>query len=828
MEIDEDVELESAHIPPPDIVDVPESQEMADIHMLVRWIMTLLAIFQTRFYITDRALKWMLKFLVVLFQFLGRFSEKIAVLASFLPRSMIQYNDSLVIESKLFQRRAVCKECNSLYTFDECLTKTGSCTVINRCSFKLFSKTCNQLLMKEVISRSSTHKFYPHKVSCFTSLIASLQALVLRSGFIQMCESTRNSFDSMNFTDVYDGSIWKDFMTVEGRPFLSVCNNYGLLLNIDWLQPYKHIEYSVGVMYLVILNLPRSVRFKRENVILFGIIPGPCEPSRTINTYLAPLVADLLDLWKGVELQVPGTTNTAVFKCALLGVACDLPAARKTCGFLSYTANLGCSRCYQSFSRGFGVRNCYDNFEREQWVLRTNNQHRSDVSKILECTTKTRRDKMESELGCRYSSLLDLPYFCPIEMMLIDPMHNLFLGTAKHFARGIWISRNILDTCALSKIEAKLRNFVVPVGLGRIPVSISIGRFLTADQWKNWTLYFSIFCLRDLLSNDELECWRHFVLACRRLCSFSVTNNDIIVADRLLLNFCKRAARIYGSNAITPNMHMHCHLTQCVKEFGPIHTFWLFPFERYNGVLEGQPTNNRSIELQLMRRFQRDNMHLHLHHEAQQWPNADHFLQAIPDTPYDIASPVTFDHSVLPGPKYVISSLAPHLVECLRELYSDLYPAYEAQIMDTTFNIPSTYKKYCSIKWHGKQISSSFNKSCKNPFVFAAPPFQFTTSNPTEFERKERLVEVDYFLVHSIFLPGRSELKSHLLTCAKWPMVHPKRSHFGKPVEVWCTDTYEPMSRNKFFLASSISSRAIISTAKLSSECVCIAIPVIE
>ena len=367
---------------------------------------------------------------------------------------MIQYNDSLVLVSKLFQRRAVCNECNSLYAFDECLTKTGSCTVINRCSFKLFSKTCNQPLMKEVISCSGTRKFYRHKVCCFTSLISSLQALVLRSDFIQMCESTRNSFDSMNFTDIYDGSIWKDFMTVEDRPFLSVCNNYGLLLKIDWLQAYKHIEYSVGVMYLVMLNLPRSLRFKRENVILFGIIPGPCEPSRTINTYLSPLVADLLDLWKGVELQVPGTTNTAVFKCALLGVACDLPAARKTCGFLSYTANLACSRCYQSFSRGFGVRNCYDNFERQQWVLRTNNQHRCDVNKIPECTTKTRRDKMESELGCRYSSLLDLPYFCPIEMMLIDPMHNyLFLGTAKHFARGIWINRNILDTCALSKIE---------------------------------------------------------------------------------------------------------------------------------------------------------------------------------------------------------------------------------------------------------------------------------------------------------------------------------------------------------------------------------------
>ena len=82
-----------------------------------------------------------------------------------------------------------------------------------------------------------------------------------------------------------------------------------------------------------------------------------------MNSYLSPLISDLLDLWKGVKLRQPGTDTKALFRCALLGVACDLPAARETCGFLSYTANLGCSRCYQNFSRGFAVRNCYDNFD---------------------------------------------------------------------------------------------------------------------------------------------------------------------------------------------------------------------------------------------------------------------------------------------------------------------------------------------------------------------------------------------------------------------------------------------------------------------------------
>ena len=219
--------------------------------------------------------------------------------------------------------------------------------------------------------------------------------------------------------------------------------------------------------------------------------------------------------------------------------------------------------------------------------MRTNAHHRANVKETLKCTSKTERRKKESELGCRYSALLDLPYFCPIEMLLIDPMHNLFLGTAKHFARKLWIGRSMLDARALSKIDKRLKNLTAPTGLGRLPVSINVGCFLTAEQWKNWTIYFSMYCLGDLLPHPQLECWRHFALACRRLCKFSMTTDDVTIADALLLRFCKRAVELYGSEAITPNMHMHSHLASCIREFGPAHSFWLFPFEWYNWILKG-------------------------------------------------------------------------------------------------------------------------------------------------------------------------------------------------------------------------------------------------
>ena len=48
-------------------------------------------------------------------------------------------------------------------------------------------------------------------------------------------------------------------------------------LNLDWFQPFSHVNYSVGVgiIYMVILNLPREKRYKVENIILVSVIPGP-------------------------------------------------------------------------------------------------------------------------------------------------------------------------------------------------------------------------------------------------------------------------------------------------------------------------------------------------------------------------------------------------------------------------------------------------------------------------------------------------------------------------------------------------------------------------
>ena len=68
------------------------------------------------------------------------------------------------------------------------------------------------------------------------------------------------------------------------------------MLNVVWFQPYDKVKDSVGVMYLVVMNLPHEERFKQENIIIAGIILGPREPKGHINPYLGSLVSDLYEL----------------------------------------------------------------------------------------------------------------------------------------------------------------------------------------------------------------------------------------------------------------------------------------------------------------------------------------------------------------------------------------------------------------------------------------------------------------------------------------------------------------------------------------------------
>ncbi|KAK2552183.1 hypothetical protein P5673_026696 [Acropora cervicornis] len=89
----------------------------------------------------------------------------------------------------------------------------------------------------------------------------------------------------------------------------------------------------------------------------------------------------------------------------------------------------------------------------------------------------------------------------------------------------------------------------VPASTGRMPKKImnSYGGF-TADQWKSFTVLFSIYALWNILPKSDLELWWDFLMACSFLSSPVLTEAKAMLAHSHLLKFCKCFEEIYGKD----------------------------------------------------------------------------------------------------------------------------------------------------------------------------------------------------------------------------------------------------------------------------------------
>ncbi|TDL15911.1 hypothetical protein BD410DRAFT_816842 [Rickenella mellea] len=169
-------------------------------------------------------------------------------------------------------------------------------------------------------------------------------------------------------------------------------------------------------------------------MFLVGIIPGPHEPSlEQINHLLAPLVDDLLRFWHtGVRY-----TRTHLFRqgrltrCVVIPVVCDVPAARQMSGFSSHSAMLFCSVCNLR-------KNQIENLNYRRWTRRTSAEHRKYAEQWRDSETRDAQDDIFDNHGLRWSELLRLPYWDPINFTVIDTMHALFLGNLKRHCRRVF------------------------------------------------------------------------------------------------------------------------------------------------------------------------------------------------------------------------------------------------------------------------------------------------------------------------------------------------------------------------------------------------------
>ena len=231
---------------------------------------------------------------------------------------------------------------------------------------------------------------------------------------------------------------------------------------------------------------------------------------------------------------------------------------------------------------------------------------------------------------------------------------------------------------------------------------------------------------------------------------------------------------------------MHCHLHNCLLDYGPVYSFWCFSYERYNGILGNQPSSNREIEPQLMTRFLRDN------------------------SAYSLACPSHFQedfHLVsLPSPRLVGSLLetttsesnnfqrTAHVYFLIREINYQLW-IYQQSQRNVKVGILSIACKYAAITINKKRLSSHRNQSCvmfewdKDLLGETCMPTSLT--NISGIIRPAKIINFIQVSYKSSTSICSSNFHTRLLAHVSWYPAHPDLNVIGKPAQIWCNNIFE-------------------------------------
>lgn len=355
--------------------------------------------------------------------------------------AMAQFN----LESKA-TIYAVCPKCHQTYapTYED---NNPIPVYPEFCGFKpkpgrRRGRKCRELLVRPKILNG--HKFrVPIKTFVAFDLKDWMAELLSRPGYEKQMDASwermKPSSDG-NIHDIFQGDIIRDFKGPgKKKTHFSLAGpgegRYLVSMNADSFNPLTNQQagkkISVTAILLVCLSLPPEIRYKPENIFLAGLIPSPDPPLDRINPYLVPIVKALLEFWDpGVHFTCTHDfPHGRLVFIALVLVVCDLPGARKLVGFASHRHNYFCAVCWCTRKEPG-----YANYEVDEWNRRDYHDWRLHAEKYKDAETAQDADSIFDTSGCRWSALLDLPYFDPSRFVVVDPMHNLFLGLIKeHF-----------------------------------------------------------------------------------------------------------------------------------------------------------------------------------------------------------------------------------------------------------------------------------------------------------------------------------------------------------------------------------------------------------
>ncbi len=173
--------------------------------------------------------------------------------------------------------------------------------------------------------------------------------------------------------------------------------------------------------------------------------------------------------------------------------------------------------------------------------------------------------------------------------------------------KSSWKEHVVLGRVTLAEVWVDMSKTTLPSWIGRVPPRLGDGRHgkLTADQWCTActiNLVITLVRLWGLKSpNDRhyqmLENFIDLVTACKLAMMRKTTPDCIEQFQTHMHRYLETTKKLYVSSALTPNHHLSLHLPRLFENFGPLHAWVCFVFERCLRWLKFIKTSNKFGEL---------------------------------------------------------------------------------------------------------------------------------------------------------------------------------------------------------------------------------------
>lgn len=416
---------------------------------------------------------------------------------------------------------------------------------------------------------------------------------ILKTNFEHILPQSHTQNKSSDYvSDIFDGVLYKSL-----KQNIDIYSLITLTINTDGVKIFKSTKKgSFWPLQFVINELDPKIRYKPENIIVCGFWFGS-DP--IMELFLKPFIDEIVSTSEKEFLSVTTGNGAFKFNISALIFTLDTIAKDKLQKKKQFNGYMGCSYCLHP---GILVSNNqirYCNVS-DEIPLRT---HTDSIEHMKESfATKTIVNGFKSI--CPAAAL---PNFNVIDGFCIDYMHCCLLGVVRQMLELWFDSENHREKYYIglraSKVDEILCNIKPPQYIHRKPRSITERALWKANEFRNWVLFFSLPCLKNIL---EKKYYEHFALlpqSLHILLSKDIARSEIASVQQKLSKFVEEFEKLYQTINMTYNVHLLSHLSKCVENCGPLWCYSNFSFENHNGILSKYVKGTKDVVKQISSKY---------------------------------------------------------------------------------------------------------------------------------------------------------------------------------------------------------------------------------